>query len=752
MGFIVTKPFEVFNDLKGNPLENGKLFIGVTNLNPKTNPVSVFFDEALTIPADQPIRTIGGYPSQNGTPANIYIENINYSITVDDKNDKFIYSRLDSDNVSDEVLARDIISDLTAIKKASLDNNQQALVGGYNTIGDGGGGGFFWNASSTAPADNVTIFESNEGGTGRWIRNDLYIDVMEGGAIGDGVTDDSAVIQVVFDSLSDGGTAFFPSGFTFRVDTPLTVVGKAINIIAYGATIDFSNNNDLFGEAISMTGSISGASTTATVNIVQGSPTITVASEAGFMVDNWLQIVSDSELLATTATYLRAELGKIKSTAANTITIYGGTKISYDTGTPTVTIDELAMINKPTIYGLTIIGSGSLSQKHIGIRISFAVEPIIRDVSVIDCSSTGMDFNRCDHGLMQGCYVENCNDTTTSTGYGYSHSPLTQFSTVDSCRAIRCRHAFTTGGLTPVWNWIVSNCTFADAIVGAFPMFFTHQNGVNGIVSNCTFDNGSGGLSCGGPKNTLIGNVITNISTSACIALAFDGSRDSVVSGNNCEGVSGITATGADDNTHSLLVIGNTCTGVAIDSGTIGAGMTINDPNSVVQGNVIRNHSHGIRVNGDGAVVRGNTVIDTTNSTGATPFGIRVLDGTGVIVEGNSVFAPISMTMTNCILIDAAATNTKLINNDLADSQGPEIADNGTGTQELNNIEDNVIQGMRISSTTALANISDPINTTNKRRDELILNSATEKVLRASSNTAGAIWVTTDGLSSVIPI
>lgn len=95
MSFEVTNPFPVFTDTKGEPLENGKLFIGVVNLNPKTNPVSVFFDEALTIPAAQPIRTIGGYPSSDGTPSDIFIAENSHSITVDDKNDKFIFSNFD---------------------------------------------------------------------------------------------------------------------------------------------------------------------------------------------------------------------------------------------------------------------------------------------------------------------------------------------------------------------------------------------------------------------------------------------------------------------------------------------------------------------------------------------------------------------------------------------------------------------------------------------------------------------------------
>jgi hypothetical protein len=240
MGFIVTKPFEVFNDLKGNPLENGKLFIGVTNLNPKTNPVSVFFDEALTIPADQPIRTIGGYPSQNGTPANIYIANINYSITVDDKNDKFIYSRLDSDNIPDEVLARDTISDLTAIPKASLADNQQTLVSGYTTIGDTGGDPFFWNSASTATEDLIVTFESDEGGTGRWIRIlEDRITFAMGGAVGSG-SDETTEMQRAMDYIEANGGLLTADGSKQYITSLSLLIENASDFI-----IDF-NGAEIF--------------------------------------------------------------------------------------------------------------------------------------------------------------------------------------------------------------------------------------------------------------------------------------------------------------------------------------------------------------------------------------------------------------------------------------------------------------------------------------------------------------------------
>ena len=93
----VQPPYPAFADADGQPLEDGYILIGTANLNPITNPIVVFFNAALTIAAVQPIRTSGGYPVYQGTPARIYTTS-NYSIQVQDKNGTVVYTSL-NDNV-----------------------------------------------------------------------------------------------------------------------------------------------------------------------------------------------------------------------------------------------------------------------------------------------------------------------------------------------------------------------------------------------------------------------------------------------------------------------------------------------------------------------------------------------------------------------------------------------------------------------------------------------------------------------------
>jgi hypothetical protein len=94
----VNPPFPAFAGADGQPLENGYIWIGVANLSPQTNPVAVYWDAANTIAAPQPIRTLAGYPSRNGTPARFYVSS-DYSIQVLDSKGSVVYTSL-NDNLS----------------------------------------------------------------------------------------------------------------------------------------------------------------------------------------------------------------------------------------------------------------------------------------------------------------------------------------------------------------------------------------------------------------------------------------------------------------------------------------------------------------------------------------------------------------------------------------------------------------------------------------------------------------------------
>lgn len=89
----IKPPYPAFAGADGLPLENGYIWIGTVNLNPQVNPISVYWDSALTIPAALPIRTLNGYPVYQGTPARFYVAS-DYSIQVLDSKGSLVYSSL----------------------------------------------------------------------------------------------------------------------------------------------------------------------------------------------------------------------------------------------------------------------------------------------------------------------------------------------------------------------------------------------------------------------------------------------------------------------------------------------------------------------------------------------------------------------------------------------------------------------------------------------------------------------------------
>lgn len=198
--FPVENPYNIFTETDGTPLENGYIYIGEANLNPITNPITVYWDSAGLYPAAQPIRTVNGYPSRNGAAAKIYVNAgayEDYSIIVKNHHLRTVfYVRSTLTAISIQGTTVDLIDDLRSIEGYG----QSLYVRGHSTIGDGGQGTFEWTdgaAPGTYVDNNGTIIVPTGGdGSGAWLRQyDDVVSVKWFGATGDGTTDDSDAIE-----------------------------------------------------------------------------------------------------------------------------------------------------------------------------------------------------------------------------------------------------------------------------------------------------------------------------------------------------------------------------------------------------------------------------------------------------------------------------------------------------------------------------------------------------------------------------
>jgi hypothetical protein len=112
----LVNPITIFLDGRGLLLDGGYIYVGEAGMDPEVgaNQIDLFFDKALTIPAAQPLRTLGGVIVNGFNLGKVYFAEPDYSITVRDADHNLVYfepTAFDTGGVSYQPLD----SDLTVI-------------------------------------------------------------------------------------------------------------------------------------------------------------------------------------------------------------------------------------------------------------------------------------------------------------------------------------------------------------------------------------------------------------------------------------------------------------------------------------------------------------------------------------------------------------------------------------------------------------------------------------------------------------
>jgi len=148
-------PVPIFIGLNGQPIDNGTVYIGVAGQNPETNPISVYWDELMTTPAAQPIKVSNGYPMRNGSPANVYMNTYDYSLTVRDKKGRLVYSTLHTSGLF--VTSQTIVfsQDTFGAVGDGVTDNTTALNNFLTYLATNGGNGYI--PPGTYKISNLTV-------------------------------------------------------------------------------------------------------------------------------------------------------------------------------------------------------------------------------------------------------------------------------------------------------------------------------------------------------------------------------------------------------------------------------------------------------------------------------------------------------------------------------------------------------------------------------------------------------------------
>ena len=239
MSTTVSSPFTVFYDRSGQPLDAGYIYIGTAGINPEVSPITVYWDTSLTSSAAQPIRTLAGYPSRNGSPGTIIVTQTSYSIVVRDKNGTLVYSNLYALSEFIGVQAFATYAEMTALTvNKGLAENGIYCTSARTTEDDGGFGFWRYDGASTATADGGTILAIDGGGVGRFSR--LYVSQIEAAWFGvwSGATAaaNSTALNLAFVAVSDRGHVVLPAG-VIQIAGSTTISDKTLNVTGQGKNV-----------------------------------------------------------------------------------------------------------------------------------------------------------------------------------------------------------------------------------------------------------------------------------------------------------------------------------------------------------------------------------------------------------------------------------------------------------------------------------------------------------------------------------
>jgi hypothetical protein len=143
MATTIRPPYPMFFEEDGRPVEGGHVYIGIAGLNPISNPLTCYYDEAMTIPAAaKDIRISGGYIVYKGAPRNLYVPG-DYSLLIQDKNGSTIYSSLVNDVDNADLLLTLPRGTLTRAMLVPISYNMNAIVeSGFYSWTNGGTSNF----------------------------------------------------------------------------------------------------------------------------------------------------------------------------------------------------------------------------------------------------------------------------------------------------------------------------------------------------------------------------------------------------------------------------------------------------------------------------------------------------------------------------------------------------------------------------------------------------------------------------------
>lgn len=318
-------------------------------------------------------------------------------------------------------------------------------------------------ATSAMVSGDTTQVNYNNGASGavtRSVRDKLreIVSVKDFGAVGDGVTDDTAAIKA---ALETGRRVFFPRG-RYRITEGIELSGVDVDVTCDdGVIIDASDlpaGQSLREQiAISAEGSVADSSPVtvdvepfADVRTASAYSSVTVADGSKFAPGDLVLLRSDQRFDDAwgSDSNKRGELLEVREVNGNVVSFVDNIEFAYLAASGAV-LEKLAPIRFRWVGGKVL--GGGVGSAHSGICVRMARNAYI-EVEVEDTEDVGVGL-ALTYKARAVVTASNCTSPSLlgNTGYGLLVSDGSRYVEAD-VEALNCRHSVAGGGLYPVMD------------------------------------------------------------------------------------------------------------------------------------------------------------------------------------------------------------------------------------------------------------------------------------------------------------